>query len=359
MTDFGIQAFRLNGSVSVDSTNKAGVYIETLTLVGNQSGSKVYPDIPAGYMYHILTAAKGYAHTITVGDDGTGQSKITWSASVYATQYDTTTVTVFARRITSYGFGAAILNADGDYLADLNYPVPQFNSTITSDGAYTRITTTGGGTLYESTYPGNGGSMVLMNLPDSANDNLWYAFNPYSGAYDNRKVYVFYPSGFAQYVKLPSLHNFTLGNPTSSGSSFGMQCFNSSSGLTYDSSNENIVIKDTTSITFNNKTSTPTPASYTLALPPTCGFIVPFYKEKWYNDFNNPDGSIVEYWLSLYQRKGNTIYSQLKLMAGTQGMGQSTATYLIREGTPYGGGGIFSDISQLNPAPNIISVGGV
>lgn len=358
MSDFGIQIFRANGSVAIDSTNKAGVYIETLSLVGNNSGSKVYSAIPAGYLYHILTNCNGKAHTISIGDDGTGQAKITWTANSIATSSMTTTVVIFARRINSSGFGAQILNANGDYLADLNYPVPQFHDTTSSDGTRSYITAIGG-VLYESTYPGNGGSMMLMNLPDSTTDNLWYAFTPYYEAYNNRKVYIYSPGGYASTLKLPSLHNFSLANPTSAGSSFGMQCFNASGALTYDSSNENIAIKDTTSVTLNAKTYSPTPASYTLSLPTTCGFIAPFYIEKWFNDVNNENGSIVEYWLSLYQRKGNTFYSQLKLVAGTQDMGKSTATYLIQEGTPYGGGGIFADISQVSPAPNIVSVGGV
>lgn len=363
MSDFGIQIFRANGSVAIDSTNKAGVYIETLSLVGNNSGSKVYTAIPAGYMYHILSNCNGYAHTISIGDDGAGHAKITWTASIYATQYMTTTVVIFARRINSSGFGAQILNASGDYLADLNYPVPQFHDTTaynTTNGSVNPRLSVNDGFLYESTYPGNGSTMMLMNLPDSTNDNLWYSFYPYSGAYNNRKVFVFSPGGIPQYLKLPSLHNFTLSNPTSAGSSFGMQCFDASGALTYDSSNENIVIKDTTTITLNPKTNSTIypPASYTLSLPTTCGFIAPFYREKWYNDPNNIDGSIVEYWLTLYQRKGNTFYSQLKLMAGYQGAGQSTASYLIMEGTQNGGGAIFADISQVNPAPSIFLTGG-
>jgi hypothetical protein len=311
-------------------------------------------------MYHVLINCKGQAHTIVVGNDGAGQAKLTWTASIYGTQFMTTTVAVFARRINSSGFGAQLLNADGDYLADLNYPVPQFQSTISYSSSNSqlgnRLNATGG-TFYEITYSGNDGSMVLLNLPDSTSDGLWYAFNPYSGATNARKLYIFNPGGIPQNLRLPSMHNFNLGYPTSAGSSFGMQCFTANGTLTYDSSNENIAIKDTTLITLNAKTNSPTPASYTLALPTTCGFIAPFFKEKFYNNFDDPDGSIVEYWMTLYQRKGNTFYSQLRLIAGTQDAG-AQATYLIREGTPYGGGGIFADISQLNPAPNIQVVGG-
>jgi hypothetical protein len=359
MADFGFQFLRQNTSVAIDSSNKAGVYLETLTLVGNQSGSKVYTDVPAGALYYIVSASDE-AHTITVGNDGTGQAKISWVNSGFGTEYQTTTVAIFARRISSYDVSAALLTAAGDYLADLNYPVPQFRTTISSNGQRNpRIAFDG--QLYEATYPGSNydvtGTMFMLNLPDSTDDDLWYAFNPYSGAYKELKVYVYSPRGVGL-MKLPSVHSFSLKNPVGAGVGIGMQCFTKGLALTYDSSAENLAIKDVTTIVPNGSDARfPNPVSYTLALPITCGVVAPFYKLKFFNDHNNEDGSITEYYLSLYQRKGNTFNYMIKLVAGSIG-GSSSSPYAIKEGTPKGGGGIFADISQLNPPPNIYTFNG-
>lgn len=368
MADFGIQTFRPNGSVAIDSTNKAGVFIETLQLDGGQSGSKVYTDIPAGALYFITAQSPyvSWANTVTLGDDGAGHAKITWQKSPYDGSGYITTLRVFARRINSSGFGVALLNADGDYLADMNYPVPQYDKTIaptnTRPPGHDPLSVSGGGLLWErtysvTTYPTDN-KLMLMNLPDSTSDDLWYSFYPHSSAYNLMTVYVYSPRGYGPTIPLPSIHSYNLGTPVSSGASFGIQCFNANGGLTYDSAAENIAIKDTLQLPSSPRVGTtfdiqyvPT---YTLNMPTSCGIVAPFLKEKYYSNFDDENGSIAEYWLSLWQRKGSSFRHMVFLVSGTNGGGAS-APYLIQEGSG-GAAVIVSDISQVNPPPSVYTI---
>lgn len=365
MADFGIQTFRANGSVAIDSSNKAGVFIESLLLVGNESGGKVYPDIPAGYLYYVLIWSD-QPHTIAVGNDSSGQAKISWSASAFATKYDTTRIAVFARRLNTAGsFGANLLNSDGDYLADLNYPVPQYLSTlspydlISGSSVLTNYNNGSTGRLEERVYSGSnygdaGNTLFVMNLPDSTDDDAWYAFNPFSGPYKRNAMYVYHPQG-PMPTKLPSIHCFSLKDPVSAGGSFGIQCFSAGGALTYDSSAENISIKGiaTLPIIGKDQYGFQNPQSFTVAAPATCGIVAPFYREKWFTDADNENNTVVEYWLSLYQRKGNTFKYMILLAQGTPNSGQFQGKHLYREGSYNGGGVIIADIAQLTPAPII------
>jgi hypothetical protein len=273
--------------------------------------------------------------------------------------YQTTSVVIFARR-TNSSDSATILNADGDYLADLSYATLQYSRTIApyAQNRNNSLYVSGGGAFIEATYQAGSntlGELFFLNVPDSTDDNVWYAFNPYSGAYKELKVYIYTPNGTGKIVKLPSVHAYSLGTPVSAGSPFGMQCLKANSALTFDSSAENIAIKDTATITPQGKNYFPTPDNYTVAMPATCGIIAPFYKEKWFSNYDNQDGSIVEYWMAMFQRKGSTFSYQMLLVSGTPGQGQYQAQYAIGEGAN-GGGAIFIDISQVNPSPSYISI---
>lgn len=383
MADFGIQTFRPNGSVAIDSTNKAGVFIESLTFAPGETGSKVYPDIPAGYMYHLVVKTKSNqygpeAHAVTVGDDGTGQAKLSWTGYVNNGTVSTT-VLVFARRTNavSGSFGATILNADGDYLADLKYPVPQFNGVSKTIDPTQRIgnpwvhggSGTSNGYLYKCRYPGSNydvkDKLFFLYLPDSSDTDLWYALSPYDGAYQIPTLYIYSPNGAnpggAPYLPWPSMHQFTLGSTMSAGSSFGLQYFDAGGALTYDSSAENIAIKETSAITTMALQENYWDSSATVQIPISFsgqwGVLAPFFRAQYASDYDNFDSSTVEYWLSLYQRRGNTLYYKVLLVQGIKGTSQYNATVGEGDGTPRGGGVIIADISQLSPAPSITYTG--
>lgn len=377
MSDFGIQTYRPNGSVSIDSSNKAGVFLESMVLAHGASGSKVYPDVPAGYLYHVVvdTRATQFTqeiHVITVGDDGTGQAKISWTGI----QYDgssTTTVLVFARRTNAVGgsFGAAILSANGDYLADLKYSVPQFNGVSKSVLFQERVQNPHitKGVMYRCRYAGENlgvsNKLFFLNLPDSSVHDLWYALSPYDGINKVPTVYVHSPAGIhpngTYNIPWPSMHEFDLGAPVSAGSSFGLQCFNASSALTYDSSAENLTLKEVVTVVTPPRQTYSWDEATVVEIPISFsgewGVSAPFFSAQYFNDFDNMDSSTVEYWLSLYQRKGNTLRYKVMLMRGTKDDFINNATYGRSTGTPKGGGILVADISQLNPAPSIIYTG--
>lgn len=360
MADFGIQAFRPNGSISIDNSNKAGIYVETLVLGAGTQGNKVYSDVPGGYLY--FTVLKGdSAHTITTDADSTGQARLTWVYNPGGNGTAATTVIIFAKKTNRPDpFGAVLMNTSGEYLADLRYPVPQHYGRITpTDSGGDPILVAVGGILYERAYSGFGAvggdnRIMLLSLPDSTSDDLWYAFDPYIPANGTAKVYVYSPRGYGVTIKLPSIHAYALSGPVSAGKPVGMQYFLPGGALTYDILADNLTIKDTGVITMGRGGLTPTQVNeamvtLNLAFPTTCGVAAPFFRSRY---TGSSDTDVKEYYLGMYQRKGNVFNYQNKFIQGTRG-GWSSAVMGEGAGSMHGGGLIVADISQVSPAPSI------
>lgn len=363
MADFGIQTFRADGSVAMDGSNKGGIFIEVLAISpSNDTGTKVYSDIPSGCLYYFV-AQSNERLRLSAGSDGSGHATLSWSknTSWYGTQ--TSYVMVFATKVThADSFGAILLADNGDMLADYAYPVPQYLLSRGNPGfADEIINSPNGYYLRKHTYTVSGLSstdnkIVLVNLPESSGTdaNTWYACQSFIAKGATTALIEIYVYGTAPQYKIPSIHIFSLDGTIVSGGTFGIQCFNASGTLVYDSSSENVSVRDITTIKTDANELSPgnvDSIAKTMNFPTSCGISAPFFDYKRYDDANGSyDGTFVvrERYLGLMQRKGTTLYYQNKLVDGVQG-GGSNAKYLSAHGSVEGGGCMIVDISRFNP----------
>lgn len=358
MADFGITAYRADGSVALDGSNKAGVFVGLLVAPNGAAGSKVYNDVPTGALYYLVASSAG-KHVITVGSDGAGRAKITWtldSQSSLAVSGDTVLM-VFAKRVTpASDFGAVITADNGDTLADYTYPVPQYLTTLASPTFYGAAVIGAAGMLRIFSFPvpairSNTNRLTLMHLPDSSANDIWYACDAFIPANSSQQylfVYMVCANGLSAPYNVPTLHLFSIDGPVSGGSSYGVQCFGAGGNLVFDSSAENISIKDYASVVPSGKNTAA--VSYDLATPSLAGVAAPFFEQRW---FDKQDGTAErERYVGFVQRKGATLSYQIKLVEGTVGGGNypTFSSFFNQKGNVGGGGLMVADISQLSPA---------
>jgi hypothetical protein len=351
---FGIETYRADGSVAMNGSNKAGIFIEVLSISG--TGSKTYSSIPAGYLYYLVASSTG-THIITVTNDGAGNAKISWAINSQAVIQTTTYVQIFARKVTPSGtYGVSITGDSGDSLIDYTYPVPQYVATLTNPQAVAQgnvsYVTGPAGFVFKKAYTvpttrNNTNRIALLYLPDSTSDDAWYACSGFLSANPSggENVYVYCVSQTSQH-KVPTVHLFSLDGPISGGGTFGIQLFGATGTLIYDSSAENVSVKDVATVETNGNNGAA--VSYALALPTTTGVAAPFYEATW--SAVSPAGYINERYLGVFQRKGSTIYYQIKLIDGAvNGRNDANATQYAQSGNEQGGGMMVVDVAQLSP----------
>ncbi len=263
---YGFETYRADTTVNQDGSNPAGVYIETLSM-GATSGSKSYSMIPAGGLVY-YDASTFTSHTISVDSDGSGFARLnwTWGGNV---ALQSTTLIVFAKKLNpADSYGISLTNANGDILADYNYPVPQYKGKINPVAAATSSAYAPGGyTVHYHTLPYSipNVNFMYMYLPDNTSD-IWYNWSYSADGSGNGAVSleVYAPSGASYQV--PSFHAFSFSNIQSSGSTYAIQLRKADTTLTYDSAAENLTINE---ILTTDYATNPTANYYSSGAMPT------------------------------------------------------------------------------------------
>jgi hypothetical protein len=374
---YGIETYRPNGSVAMNGANKAGIFVKAITLwYGTQAGgSEVFNDIPAGSMFVVIAQAGGQ-YTPIVGDDGLGHAKLSWTYSPYGSGYfnntSDTTFLVFARRVTqSSSYGILINNDDGDQLMDYTYPVPQYAGSVQPNAQATAsyystddMYQYNEHTAYINLRPGTN-RLIMVNLPDSTQNDVWYSCRPFlksgdsvymgDGTYStNVPVTLSILRRKGQPYQVPTLHVFSLDGPISGGGSYGLQYFKSDGSLVYDSSAENITIRDQKPLTYPSEWD----AAQSMAInaPAQAGIVIPYLARSKYeaygqNDINGNSG-FYRNWLGMVQRRGNALFYQMKDTShrlvydpNRQGL-----NFDSQFGVPAGNSMMLVDLAQLGPS---------
>jgi hypothetical protein len=364
----GIETYRPNGSVAMTGANKAGIFIELLTIqYSSPSGSKVYNQIPAGAIY-ILPVSSGGQFSIAITDDGLGHAKLVWtkvsSGSPYLNSTAPTEFVVFAKRLNqTYTYGTILYNDDGDQLADFNYPVPQYVTTLQPSATPVLNSYCNGDNVivrHDHTATLNArpqsNRFIVVNLPDSTNADIWYSCTSFveagrvnaQGGYDITVTLTIVRPRGVPYV-VPTLHVFALDGPINGGGSYGEQYYTSDGTLVYDSSAENVTISAIQNIVYSN---TGTPASYSMNFSGTPGVAIPFFEQDNWVAYSSPDvnGNIGYFsdMRGLVQRKGSTLYTKLYEIQEDPRTGGST--FNTQTGVVTNNFVLAVDVSQLNPS---------
>lgn len=372
---FGSETYRANGSKAMDGANASGIFVKAITVwYGSAAnGSEVFPQIPAGSMYIVIAQAGGQ-YEPSIGDDGTGHAKLSWTYYPYGASFvnstSDTTFLVFARKvIQTESHGILTYNDIGDQLNDYRYPVPQYAGTVQPAAAPTMSYVSPDG-IYQLNvhtvrinFRATTNRLVMVNVPDSSSNDVWYSCYPFikanevvyeNGAYNTSipvELYILRRAG--QPYQVPSLHVFSLDGPVSGGSTFGTQYFNASGALVYDSSAENVSIRDQQPLTFPTRGS---PAN-TLAMnmPSQAGVVIPYFYQSIYHaqavDINGNRG-YYENWRGMVQRRGNTLYAKtIDFAHNTVYDPSGTGTHFDSQfGRQTGGSAMIVDISELSPS---------
>lgn len=371
---FGSETYRPNGSLAMNGANKAGIFIEAVTLWygAKESGSKIFNNIPTGAMFIVIAQAGGQ-YTPSIGSDGAGHAKLIWTytpgGGSFLDNTSDTTFLVFAKRVNNTEqFGVSSINDEGDQLYDINFPVPQYagsvqpgavasDSSYSQDGIYQRNTHT----AIINVRP-NTNRLIMVNLPDAATgDDTWYSCIPFLAAgartYVNGNFSYDIPVDITilrrkgQPYQVPTLHVFSLDGPVSGGAAYGEQIFRANGSLMYDSSAENITIRDQQSFTYPGRGQAI--AAMSLNMPARPGVVIPYLRQLIYHSMPtdiNGNGGYYAVWVGMVQRRGNQLrYGMLKtehrLVYGSGGI-----NFDSQSGVPSGGAVMVVDLAQLSPS---------
>jgi hypothetical protein len=361
MATFGSETYRADGSVAMTGSNKAGLFIEVLSIPPSSvNGSRVYngnngtpANIPAGAMFVLNAGTVGTgAHEFTISDDGLGHAQINWQQ--YNNGYAPTATSrflIFAKRVNrADAFGMDVLNDTDDALVDISYPVPQYAGTIQPAARANRRYDCADGVTEANEYDfvvnlrPTTNRIVMVNLPDGGTNGVWYAcpsFIPAGSGTVTLVLTIIRPYGVAYQV--PSLHIFSVDGPVVGGGTFGIQYFKPDGSLVYDSSAENVSIKDLALVDYGND------VVLTMALPAKAGITIPYffrYQAVAYDAMNpNSTGYTREY-LSVAQRRGSNV--EFRLMWTKSKTYTNSIGALSQEGAQHGFT-LAVDITQLTP----------
>jgi hypothetical protein len=358
MAGFGIETLRSNGTVMMDGSNKAGIFIEAFSIPGgSSSGSQVYMQIPAGSMFVMAAGSEGSPtgnHSYIIGDDGLGHAKLSWTLNSggYSSN-GATKLLIFAKKVTNTDtFGVVTLNDEGDTLMDYTYPVPQYVATLQPAARGIRRYDCADGVTEANEHEvvldlrTSSNRIVMLNLPDGLDSRIWFSctsFVPANVGSVTLVLTVIRPYGVPYVV--PTLHVFALDGPVSGGGTFGIQYIKSDGSLVYDSSAENISVKDLQEVSYLQGDVT-----LTMTLPTVAGICIPYclrYQDVPYNSNAPLSSGFTRIYLGIARRRGSQIDFQLRWVNAPAYYGSFGGQ------TQYGPGQGFTlavDISQQNPA---------
>jgi len=289
---FGTETYRPNGSLAMSGANKAGIYIGMMVIAYNDpGGSQIYTQIPAGYMFVVTAGSAGAGnHEFTI-DSVNGYARINWkpTSNGYLSNGQSSRFLIFARRLNNPpAFGKLVYNDENDALLDVNYPVPQFAGTVQPAARATRTFDCSDGhnegnehTVTMNLRP-NTNRIVLVNMPNDDGRNIWYScdsFVPAGSGAVTLTLTIIRPYGTPYQV--PTLHIFSLDGPISGGGTFGEQYYKADASLVYDSSAENITIRDLALVSYSVNTAT-----MTLNVPASAGVAIPFVEQHDITPYN-------------------------------------------------------------------------
>lgn len=299
---YAFETYRSDGSTVINGSSGACIFLGLYTIPGTSaSGYASFPQAPAGSIY-CFNANAGSHDFDTVSPGGDPYARINWTQRAGQTQ--ATTLIVFAKKTNNADtFGLLLLNDAGDTLVDSSHPVPQYAGYIqpTVDATSTYQCPDG---LRANVHnvpmnirPGTN-RIVLLKMPDSGTDDIWYSCDSFISSSVTStvslNVTVYAPAGVAYQV--PTMHIFSIDGPVNAGGDYALHVMLADQTLVYDSSAENISVRDATAVTYPAVGST---ATYSLALPVNPGVSIPYF----YQHVRHIDGS-ADVYTSVAKRVG-------------------------------------------------------
>ena len=316
---YGLEITRPNGRTMLAPASRGGVFVGLYTANYGVTGNWTFPNIPAGGLTPYMVAFGG--HQVVVGSSG-GVATLTLNpvigASAPANFRVPTTIAVCARITNEGNYGLLLTSEDGERSISSLYAVPVYLGKLTFSATPTSSATTGanGFTRYThtvSTSLGPGRTrMILWAIPSSALD-VWYtgtSFIP-SSVTGATSVNLTIIRAAATTPVIPQAYVFALDGLAASGSAYGLQCFNASGALTYDSNLAHWRSLGLASYSYPATSSGPTAintytmADYALATTPLL-LIQPYHFEAWSS--GSPSTAIV--YDGAVRRSGTTLYTR-------------------------------------------------
>lgn len=240
---YGLEITRANGRTMLAPASRGGVFVGLYTAAYGATGSWTFPNIPAGGLTPYMIGFGG--HQVVVGSSG-GVATLTLNPVLSGTAPPlsmriASTIAVFARLTNEGNYGVLMTSEDGERSISSLYPVPVFLGKLTFSATPTSSFATGvnGFTRYTHTVSTSLGAgrtrMILWTIPSSSLD-VWYTGTSYlSNAAGAANVDLKILRAPATTPVLPQGFVFALDGLAASGSAYGLQCFNASGQLTYDS----------------------------------------------------------------------------------------------------------------------------
>lgn len=360
---YGFETYRANGSTITNGASKGAIFVGVLTISGSSaSGSQTYSQVPAGCAYY-LNVDQG-SHDITIDANG-AYARLNWAQRSGST--NPTNVFVFATKINNTNtYGITLVNDAGETLADQTYPVPQYVTAFQPNTtAVNTFTCPGVAGLRGNFHTAVGSNLrpganriLLARIPDSGTADIWYSCDSYIPASNTTgftpSITVYAPVGAA--YEVPTLHLFALDGPVASSSGEGIQIYDGSGGLLYDSSAEVLSVKDSVIVDYELAGATVT---YTLNLPADAGVLIPYYYRY------QKSGTQGDVYTSVVKRVGNQLTFKLMYTAHSENS-PVTASYALGSGANSycvvvdvsqigAGGGTGTSAGSVLAAPTITS----
>jgi hypothetical protein len=326
---YGIEVYRNPGYPTLIDTMLGGrVFVELLQLspyAGNpgnisvgSSSSLTYTNIPGAQYLKYYTLEAG-PYSITTSTNGSGQAVLTFTrltSRITLGGGETTTIAIFATKLSDPTYGMLVTNANGDRLVSTNYVTPVFVGRVTFNSSPTY--TYGLTRQHERTISygsPNSYKLVLYTVPESS--NVWFTANSFiSSTFSSYTLTTKYilPSSSTTY-SLAEAYVFQLNNISLSSHNYGIRIWNNSSPqkLTFDSGLEHINIagiQESPKISFYDTTeqsitNTSLYNSYSAIVIPE------FYKEIWQQSSTNAISSRIDFYSGAFRRQASTLYYKL------------------------------------------------
>jgi hypothetical protein len=325
---YGIEVYRAPGYPTLVDTMLGGrVFIELLELSPNagnpgnisvgSSSSLVYTNVPGGQYLKYYTL-QGGPYSISTSTNGSGQAVLNFTRLTNRITLgggNTTTIAVFATKLSDSSYGMLVTNSNGDRLVSTNYVTPVFvgRATFNSSPTYTYGLTRQHERTISYGSP-NSYKLILYTIPNST--NVWFTAESFisstSSSYTLTTKYML-PSASTTY-QLAEAYVFQLNNISLSSHNYGIRIWNSSSPqkLTFDSGLEHINIagiQESPKISFYDTEQSITNSSlynnYSAIVIPE------FYREIWQQSSPNPLSSTIKFYRGAFRRQSSTLYYKL------------------------------------------------